>query len=178
MGFNIREARLDDVNGIANLHVKTWQYAYKGIVDQEYLNNLSIEKRKKSWNNKLKEKSPRVSILVAVSDEKILGFSAVGPSRDKDATNNIGEIYSIYIDHFSLRKGIGTALIQRGLKELKSDEFKNVTVWVLEKNTIGRNFYKKCGFVFDGTSKKEEMDGQLFEEVRYMKELGLIRSLS
>ncbi|WP_274857053.1 hypothetical protein [Bacillus methanolicus] len=42
----IRKAVGDDAAQIARVHVKSWQETYKGLIDQNYLDNLKIEKRK------------------------------------------------------------------------------------------------------------------------------------
>lgn len=41
----IREATLSDACGIAKVHVDTWRTAYKGIINDEFLNELSYDKR-------------------------------------------------------------------------------------------------------------------------------------
>ena len=42
--MHIREATLDDVPGIARVHVDTWRTTYPGIVPAEHLAGLSYER--------------------------------------------------------------------------------------------------------------------------------------
>ena len=49
----IREANLDDAKGIAKVHVDSWRTTYKNIIPDEYLNNLSYEKREQLWTNNI-----------------------------------------------------------------------------------------------------------------------------
>lgn len=51
----IRTAELKDAPLIAAVHVKTWQYAYKGQVPDSYLEGLSIKKRTEVWKKTLKK---------------------------------------------------------------------------------------------------------------------------
>ena len=44
---------------------------------------------------------------VAASRLSVLGFVAVGPSRAEDVTEQIGEIYAIYVDPEHWSVGIG-----------------------------------------------------------------------
>jgi len=41
----IRKAKLDDATGIAKVHVDSWRTTYKGIIPDDFLNNLSYEQR-------------------------------------------------------------------------------------------------------------------------------------
>lgn len=45
----VREAKLEDVGAIARVQVNTWRTTYRGIIPEDYLANLSYEKREKSW---------------------------------------------------------------------------------------------------------------------------------
>jgi len=47
--MNIREANIEDAKGIANVHVKAWQSAYKGIMPEEYLLSLSVKDKTELW---------------------------------------------------------------------------------------------------------------------------------
>ena len=45
----IREANINDTPSIAKVTVDTWKTAYRSIIDNDYLNNLSYEEREKGW---------------------------------------------------------------------------------------------------------------------------------
>ncbi len=167
----VRDAKPEDAYQIATIHVKTWQYAYHGQMPEEYLNNLSIESRTRSWEEILSKKNPRTRNFVAVADSKILGFCSIGPSRDADASDEVGEIYAIYVASETLRQGIGTTLLSEAMKSLKGLGFRSATLWVLDTNVIGRRFYEKNHWIADGKMKTEEMSNFTLHEVRYKIEL-------
>lgn len=47
--MRLRIASATDVGRIAEVHVRTWQVAYRGQVPDEYLDSLSIEDRHTAW---------------------------------------------------------------------------------------------------------------------------------
>jgi ribosomal protein S18 acetylase RimI-like enzyme len=150
-----RDARLEDAEAAATIHVKTWQIAYRGQIPNDYLDSLDVVSRTKRWQEKLSNPSPRTRNLIAEANQKIIGFCDIGKSRDEDATDDVGEVLAIYIDTDFMGKGVGTKLIDKALESLKDFVFKSATLWVLEINTIGRRFYEKNGWTTEGTTKSE-----------------------
>ena len=97
--YLIREATESDAEGIAFVHVKSWQTSYAGIIDQSFLDTISYDQRLASWTKIVQSKNTRQ--FVAVFDEQIVGFAGFGPIRSesridhpllKDKNANIGEI--------------------------------------------------------------------------------------
>ena len=39
----IRKAHIEDLKEVANIAVSGWKEAYRGIIEEEYLNNMSVE---------------------------------------------------------------------------------------------------------------------------------------
>ena len=145
-----------EIRGKAYVHWKSWQDAYSGLVDQAYLDNLTIEKCTDiafRWPDNL---------LVAKENDKVVGFVGYGAYRD-DSLPETGEIFSIYIlkEYYDLK--IGYALMNAALEKLS--EFRQIAVWVLEGNHRAIKFYERCGFQFDGTKKQIEL-GTVNTEIR------------
>ena len=67
----IRNATIDDIEKIADIKIEGWQTAYRGIVEDNYLDNMDrekeIEKRRKNIDK-------GVNIIVAESNNEIVGF--------------------------------------------------------------------------------------------------------
>ena len=51
----VREARRDDAQGIAQVHVASWRSTYHGIMPAEFLAGLSVERRTQYWMETLAE---------------------------------------------------------------------------------------------------------------------------
>ena len=96
MSIVFRNAHSDDVRGIAEVHVRSWQAAYRGQIPDSYLEGLSVEKRELMWTEILKDQTR--GVLVAEDEARIVGFSSFGPVWDKEENRLLtGEIYSIYV---------------------------------------------------------------------------------
>jgi L-amino acid N-acyltransferase YncA len=76
--MKIRAADLSDAEGIAKVHVDSWRNAYKNIIPEEFLENLSYQSREELWIDII----PKGSVFVAETDEgQIVGFSSCGKER-------------------------------------------------------------------------------------------------
>ena len=53
----IRNVKFEDLKSVADIATRGWQTAYRGIVDDDYLNNLSIEEKEYIKNNRNKAKT-------------------------------------------------------------------------------------------------------------------------
>lgn len=157
MSIEIKPMESDDeIRGKAYVHWKAWQEAYAGIVDQAYLDALTLEKCTDiafRWPDNL---------LVAKEDQKVVGFVGYGSSSD-DALPETGEIFSIYILREYYDKKIGYALMSAAVEKLSA--YKRIAVWALEGNQRAIKFYERYGFRFDGT-RKQIMLGTENTEIR------------
>lgn len=167
----VRPAKKEDIDDIARIHVKTWQCAYKGQIPQDYLDSLSVDRRKQKWAKIFKKKNQKQENYVAEIDGKVVGFSGVGYSRDNDTADEIGEVYALYVDPDFLGRGAGSALLEEGITWLKNKGYKRVTLWVLSTNEEAKGFYKHRGWVFDGKKKMDKQKDFSLDEMRYSKEL-------
>ncbi|MFK0522174.1 hypothetical protein ACINKY_08160 [Paenibacillus illinoisensis] len=52
--LHIREATINDAEGIAKVHVHSWRTTYKGIIPEEFLTNLSY-KQETNYGLKISE---------------------------------------------------------------------------------------------------------------------------
>jgi hypothetical protein len=94
--LNIRRAVLDDADGIAQVHVALWRETYPGLVPEDFLKYLSIERRKARWAESLSNPADEYHrAFVADVDQKIAGFANFGGERDNDP-NYRGELFAIY----------------------------------------------------------------------------------
>jgi ribosomal protein S18 acetylase RimI-like enzyme len=143
---SIRPARLQDALKVADIQVRAWHTAYKGIVPDSVLQEITLARKKSDWEQSL-TKNPSCAV-VATLDEQVVGWASFGTNRDKDADRVTGEVYGMYVDPDRWRKGIGRALMRQVELEL-SKTFLSATLWVLEHNQAARKFYERFGFVLE-----------------------------
>jgi GNAT superfamily N-acetyltransferase len=166
----VRPATIDDVEGLAEVHVRSWQEAYVGQLPQAYLDGLTPGPRAQMWMGYLgREAGP--DVFVAVEDDQIVAFVAVNASTDDDAVETTGTVGSIYARAHHWGTGIGRRLMELGLDRLRERGFADVTLWVLDTNTRARRFYGASGWKLDGTTKRDEIGGMEVIEVRYRRSL-------
>ena len=78
--IQVRPATLRDAKAIAQIHTVSAQEVYKGLVPDEQLKSMSVEKRQAYWREAIEYCEPQVQ--VAVDGEKIVGFVGYDRSRD------------------------------------------------------------------------------------------------
>lgn len=166
--YKIRCADVKDAGVLGKIHSESWKTAYKGIVPDSVLDNISADKRKKYFEKALSEGSEENYLVF--SDDKAVGFMCIGKCRDQDKDDTYGEIWGIYLLPEYWNKGIGSYFINWGLNELKKRGYKKVTLWVLEANYNARKFYEKIGFKHEGTIKDITL-GKKLKELRYEIEI-------
>ena len=170
----VREAVLDDAEGIARVDVDSHAAAYADLLPADYLAQNTLEGSIARWKRVLQgEGDPDLSpemVLVAVEGDEVLGYARLLKSRDADG-EGVGEIGAIYVAPERWRQGVGQALMTASLVHLKSQGFPEATLWVLEANERARAFYEKEGWHLDGGRQTNERGGIETAEVRYRRSL-------
>ncbi|RQO59335.1 GNAT family N-acetyltransferase [Paucibacter sp. KBW04] len=162
--MNIAPATPEHASGIARVHIRSWQAAYAGILDQAFLDQLSFEDRAIRWEDILQRQESKT--LIALQDDNVVGFINYGHWRDEQSSPEQGEIWALYADPESWSQGVGRALMAQALLELRALGYVEISLWVFGRNERGVNFYKSCGFSHvKGSEKQFELGGRQVEEV-------------
>lgn len=168
MTANIRDATIDDVAGIAKVRVETWRAAYCGLVPQDILDRMDIERetarRMEHWDDM--HADARCHDLVAVADGEVVGWAMCGPARDADAPAT-GEVYAIYAHSSRWSRGVGNALLTELERRLLADGHATAYLWRLVGNDRAEHFYEAHGWHADGGEKVEES----MRELRHVRAL-------
>lgn len=162
--IEIAHATPDDCSHIADIQVRGWRAAYRGIIPDDFLDKLDVEKRIAVWKRFVQEETG--TLLVSKLAGVVTGFCHLIPSRDADA-DGTAEIAAIYVDPDHWRSGHGKPLFRAALELAIAQEFRELTLWVIAENSRGRAFYETMGMAIDGATKTEERPGFRLEEVRY-----------
>jgi ribosomal protein S18 acetylase RimI-like enzyme len=161
----VRDARADDAEAIARVHVAAWQEAYKQVFPPEALALLSVEQRTGQWDTWLKHSE--VTVLVAEQGEEVRAFASGGPSRDEERS---AELYAIYVDPPVWGSGMGSALLLEIEGRLRDAGLGQAMLWVLRDNPRARSFYEAAGWCAEA-SRSEIILGVELVEIRYRKRL-------
>ena len=167
----MRLAQPADAGAIGDLHVRSWQVAYRGIVPDAILDGLSVGQRVEFWARVLGRSSaepPRDGRTWVVEDAgMVAGFASTRPSREADTPPGTGELHSIYLAPESWSKGLGSLLLASAVEDLHERGFAPLVLWVIEGNVRGRRFYERAGWRPDGGRQPIDFDGVPVDEIRY-----------
>ena len=137
--MEIRLLEEDDIDGVCGIYAASWKSAYRGIIPQEFLDNIDKEKWREGIQN-----SELIS-LVMMNGEKIIGTASYCASRFI-SLKDFGEIVSLYLLPAYYGNGYGRQLLQAAVDGLAELGYTYVFLWVLEENMRARAFYEKFGF--------------------------------
>lgn len=163
----VRPARRSDAGAIGEIHVRSWQAAYAGKMPADYLDGLNVDDRIKRWMDTLDGGvRPPDGVLVVEhpSDERVVGFSYLGASREEEG---IGQIWAIYLHPAAWGIGLGRVLFEGSVDYLRSAGFTEGILWVLDTNDRARRFYELAGWQADGGTQVDDHFGFPINEVRY-----------
>lgn len=139
----IRAARRTDAAGIARVHAVTWKEAYKGLLDGAYLEGLTAQRLAPRWRANLDRRTENLDdqVYVAVAGREVIGFIAVGASREAFAPWD-AEISMVYILQENRGAGVGRALMKTAADHCIRRAMFSGGLWVLRDNGPARDFYE------------------------------------
>ncbi|WP_405649698.1 GNAT family N-acetyltransferase [Streptomyces sp. NBC_00019] len=170
-GPRVREMTLADCDRVAEIRVRGWQSAYRGLMPQSYLDALSVTEDAERRRERFRQSDGSVVNLVAEQDGELLGWAAHGPYREDEVRTADAELYALYVDPGRYGASIGHALLQESVRRCTAAGHDRMYLWVLKGNTRARAFYERAGFRPDGTEEPFEVDGVPVPEVRYTRSL-------
>jgi ribosomal protein S18 acetylase RimI-like enzyme len=151
--LKIRNATPNDAPAIAAIQVAASQNAYADIVSPDDLKGLAVSTRTSVWTQLITAASGPEQIIVGEEADLLCCYAHLGRSRDADATDTTGELYSLYVDPGNWRRGFGRNLLTASMRRLRDLGFSDATLWVLAANSQARRFYEQFGWDIDGTDK-------------------------
>lgn len=161
--INVRAANVEDAVAISTVHIAAWKESYRGIVPEDFLRNLSVERRTAQWVHSLSDPGNQYHrAFVAELFGQVVGFSNYGFCKDPEFG---GELYAIYLLRSAQKRGIGRMLVNEAVKGLLNLDVHSLMVWVLRENPA-RGFYEWLG----GEYLREttiEIGGKSLLEVAY-----------
>jgi len=103
-----------------------------------------------------------------------VGFAAIGPNADPDATQVDGELLVGGVSPPERRAGHGSRLLNAAVDTAGVLGFVRVRTWLLEPDRATRTFLEAAGFALDGARRERvtgPADGDVAEEVRLTAEV-------
>ena len=164
----IRNVEKEDLWAVSSIVVNGWKSAYRGIIDDSFLDSLKIED---NYNRRLKDYKEN-GFIVAEIDNEVVGFCRYTTSNlfSKKLQDIDCELCAIYVRPDSKRQGIGSALFKYVIQEQKNNNNQNMILWCLKENYNSRKFYEKMGGTLFGENEIEKGEKK-YKEVGYKYDL-------
>ncbi len=148
----IRKAIKDDSYNIAKLIVSGWQTAYKGLIEDKFLNSLSAETMAPNWERNILSQDEYSNIYVCEENNEIVGVIRFGKPTDNLESYN-AEIHALYVEPTLKRNGIGSKLFECSKNYFIEKNKTNMIIWCLKDNIPSIKFYEKMGGTIVSTRK-------------------------
>ena len=149
--LTVRPARVEDVAQMAGVNVRCWQETYRGLMPDAVLDDPGfLAARERFWTAALTDERYRENrAAVAGRDGELVGIAMSGPPLDAGAAW-ARQLYVLYVCAADHGTGAGPSLL-----EAVVDPEESVALWVADPNPRAQAFYRKHGFVPDGTTQVE-----------------------
>ena len=160
-----------DVRDVARVNARAWQAAFDGVVPDEVLEELDPSLTDAEAAAGLEaRRGDREAFLVAEDDGRVVGYAYVRWGEETKAFVGASDagLKELYVDPDRWGRGVGTALLERGLERLPED-VERLRLETLADNEVGRRFYEARGFERTGTSTAEVV-GESYPAVVYTLE--------
>lgn len=158
----IRAAVRADAAAIAGLELRAWHRAYTDWVDPEAFPTLG--ERVGRWDSQLGDGGT----LVFAIGGTVAGFAAVGPGRDDDLDQDVGELMALYVDPAAQGAGVGGSLLAETVALLRNEGYAEAVLWVFAENAHARQVYEQRGWLLEAGAGRHELWAP---EVRYRRTL-------
>ena len=164
-----RIARPSDAPAVGLVQAAVWRDAYAGVLPPEVVNQFDGPSFARVWRNSLSTPpSSRHILLVGCAGEQVVGFTALGPSADADASETSGEVLALGVHPDARRSGHGSRLLNAAVDTLRGQGFDTVSTWILVTEESSRAFLTAAGFSPDSAFRDRviDVDGTVVREVR------------
>jgi GNAT superfamily N-acetyltransferase len=172
---SVRVATPWDVEAVGAVQALVWREAYASLLSSEALAAATPQEFARVWRESLaKPPSGAYRLLVACSGDDVVGFAAVGPNADPDATQVDGELLVGGVSPGARHGGHGSRLLNAAVDTAGVLGFARVRTWLLESDRTTRTFLEAAGFALDGARRERgtgPAEGDVAGEVRLTAEV-------
>jgi GNAT superfamily N-acetyltransferase len=146
----VRLARTSDVDGIADVNVRSWRHRFAGVVPADVLSAMDPSDLAMVWaSGILNPPTTGHRLLVAVDVADVVGYAAIGPSQDPDAESDAVELLALEVDPARTREGHGSRLMAAAIDHARGAGLTSATVWCPLTDEARRSFLQSAGWAPD-----------------------------
>lgn len=151
MEYLIRKVQNGDETNLSYIQTESWKAAFKNILSEEILRKSTDITRATAMYKRLIDENIGNGYILEI-DGKPHCIAWWDRARDEDM-HDYAELICIHSLQDKWRKGYGTKMMNKVLKDIKSAGYNKVMLWVFTENNGARRFYEANGFVTHGKVK-------------------------
>lgn len=156
----VRTAWAADAEGIAAVQARAWRSAYAALLPAAMLADLDDARIVESWLAALtRPPSGQHHVLVALDEDRVVGFTATAPCEDADAEGVDGEVLVFHVEPGATRRGHGSRLLAALADTMRADGFLRAYVWLFAADDPQRAFFTSAGWAPDGAHRELDLYG-------------------
>lgn len=163
----VRLAQAADAEAVNEVHLQAWREAYTGLILEAMFvaREAQRDERVRRWREIIAGNSAfgNETAYVALLNNRVVGWATASNGRDDDSPYP-NELDGLYV----LAEAYGTGAGQ-GLLEAAVGTNGGAFLWMVDADTRAGSFYRKMGFVPDGTKRNLEYPGFTLPERRLVR---------
>ena len=114
----VRQALSADAARIAEIHIASWQTAFRRIMPENLLDHQNLEERRAEWLTNMRE-YPGNLVVVEECGAGVLGFACGGPLSKLEPDRFNGQVFGIHVAPDVKRRGYGHQLMAASRRDLR-----------------------------------------------------------
>ncbi len=114
--------------------------------------NATFQTKAPEWDQWDNAHVPNIR-LVAIENEKIIGWAAISPVSSRPVYSGVGEV-SVYVDPTYQGKGAGKLLLKQLIEQSEQNGFWTLQAGIFPENIASLKIHQNLGFRILGTREK------------------------
>ena len=149
---SVRLAWPAEAVAIAEVQRRSWATQPPEIADV-LLGSIDTDGMTESWHAAIvRPPQARFRVLVAVENERVVGFATTMPGQDPDLDESAdGQIGELEVDPSAQHRGHGSRLLNASIDTLRADGFRRAVCWISALDEARRRFLVEAGWSADGS---------------------------
>lgn len=152
----LRRPSPDDAEAIAGVHIQCWRETYATLLPAAFYGDRALTQRQMMWASLLAGDRDDQRVWIAEADDKIIGFALAAPAAGEAPARRL-QLYMLYVLQDFHGSGAGQSLLDAVLGREPAQ------LWVARDNPRAHHFYRRNGFLPDGTEKVDVHANDLLE---------------
>lgn len=169
MSVKILKAHALDAVELAYIKQNAWKSGYNSFLPRDYIDSeTDFEQSYFNFQNILLHTSK--DIYIVKFNNIAIGIFELAKGTDTDIEGNACQLVYVYLLPEYWDKGFGKRIFRNIRKFTKADKYEMLYLWNFTGNTRADAFFKKCGFVSDGATKRIDIgNGRYAEKYRMVR---------